>query len=92
MNIGFLRGLAVFLAVSPVLAYAEEPIGTVRELYDGTLTPDLVASTLRNIDRLFPTRTAQPSTAPHRFEPAAKQLKQAIDPETFFDAVVSALK
>lgn len=32
-------------------------IGTVREMYDGRLTPDLAATTFRNIDRLFPTRT-----------------------------------
>jgi len=33
-----------------------EPIGTVRQMYDGALTPDLAVSTFRNIDRLFPTR------------------------------------
>jgi CubicO group peptidase (beta-lactamase class C family) len=33
-----------------------EPIGTVREVYDGTLYPDLQVNTFRNIDRLFPTR------------------------------------
>lgn len=36
---------------------AQEPIGTVRQMYDGALTPALAASTFRNIDRLFPTRT-----------------------------------
>lgn len=34
-----------------------EPIGTVRQMYDGALTPDLAVSTFRHIDRLFPTRT-----------------------------------
>lgn len=37
--------------------HAREPIGTVRQVYDGALTPDLAANTFRNIDRLFPTRT-----------------------------------
>jgi CubicO group peptidase (beta-lactamase class C family) len=37
--------------------HANEPIGTVRQIYDGKLYPDLQANTFRNIDRLFPTRT-----------------------------------
>ncbi|TXN40553.1 serine hydrolase [Methylobacterium sp. WL30] len=32
-------------------------IGTVQQVYDGWLTPDVQANTFRNIDRLFPTRT-----------------------------------
>ncbi|MFC1719990.1 serine hydrolase domain-containing protein [Pseudomonadota bacterium] len=38
-------------------AHADEPIGTVREVYDGKLYPDIQVNTFRNIDRLFPTRT-----------------------------------
>jgi CubicO group peptidase (beta-lactamase class C family) len=34
-----------------------EEIGTVRQIYDGTLYPDIQVRTFRNIDRLFPTRT-----------------------------------
>ncbi|MFN3312317.1 MAG: serine hydrolase domain-containing protein [Hyphomonas sp.] len=37
--------------------HADEPIGTIEDVYDGHLTPDLAVSTFRNIDRLFPTRT-----------------------------------
>ncbi len=37
--------------------HANEPIGTVREVYDGRLYPDIQVNTFRNIDRLFPTRT-----------------------------------
>ena len=37
--------------------HADEPIGTVREVYDGRLYPDIQVNTFRNIDRLFPTRT-----------------------------------
>ncbi len=37
--------------------HAHEAIGTVRSMYNGTLTPALAVSTFRNIDRLFPTRT-----------------------------------
>ena len=36
--------------------HAAEPIGTVRQMYDGRLTPELAATTFRNIDRLFPSR------------------------------------
>jgi CubicO group peptidase (beta-lactamase class C family) len=37
--------------------HADEAIGTVREIYDGKLYPDIQVNTFRNIDRLFPTRT-----------------------------------
>ena len=36
--------------------HAAEPIGTVRAMYDGKLSPELAAQTFRNIDRLFPSR------------------------------------
>jgi len=54
--------------------HANEPIGTVREMYDGTLTPDLAVNTFRNIDRLFPTRVIAPSANPKPLPKAAKQL------------------
>jgi CubicO group peptidase (beta-lactamase class C family) len=46
------------VADTPATSYrhAAEPIGTVREVYDGKLYPDVQANTFRNIDRLFPTR------------------------------------
>ena len=46
--------------------HARERIGTVREMYNGTLSPELAVSTFRNIDRLFPTRTVAhgPSVLP----------------------------
>ena len=36
---------------------ADDDIGTVRQIYDGKLLPDIQARTFRNIDKLFPTRT-----------------------------------
>ncbi|MGE5142539.1 MAG: hypothetical protein ACM3OA_03795, partial [Acidobacteriota bacterium] len=36
--------------------HAGEPIGTVRQIYDGALSPELAVNPFRNIDRLFPTR------------------------------------
>jgi CubicO group peptidase (beta-lactamase class C family) len=38
------------------ITHEDEPIGTVREVYDGRLYPDIQVNTFRNIDRLFPTR------------------------------------
>ncbi len=54
--------------------HAAEPIGTVRQMYDGALTPDLAVSTFRNIDRLFATRTIAHGSVVHPLPPAAKPL------------------
>src|SRR5687767_14536063 len=69
--------LAMFAAMScgwtntsvptPVIGdgpHGTEPIGTVRQMYDGVLTPEIAVNTFRNIDRLFPTRTVPRSDAP----------------------------
>jgi len=39
--------------------HAREPIGSVRQVYDGALMPDLQVNTFRNIDRLFATRVVR---------------------------------
>jgi CubicO group peptidase (beta-lactamase class C family) len=39
--------------------HIDEEIGSVREIYDGRLYPDVQANTFRNIDRLFPTRAVR---------------------------------
>ena len=44
--------------------YADETIGTVEDVYNGHLTPDMAVSTFRNIDRLFPTRTIPAGDSP----------------------------
>ncbi|MFT3801434.1 MAG: serine hydrolase [Burkholderiaceae bacterium] len=43
----------------------DEPIATAQQLYDGRLPPDLVASTMRGYDRLYPSRVVRrgPRTA-----------------------------
>ena len=72
--------LAVFPIAPPhardAYPHAKEAIGTGQQLYNGQLTPDLTANTLRNVDRLFPTRTIAPSSRPNTFKPAEKQIKQ----------------
>lgn len=55
--------------------HAHEPIGTVEQIYEGTMLPDLAVSTYRNIDRLFPTRTITAGTHPYPLPMAAKQLE-----------------
>lgn len=60
----------------PAAAYPHraEPIGTVRQIYDGVLTPELAVNTFRNIDRLFPTRTVRASAHPLALPPASHPL------------------
>lgn len=54
--------------------HASEPIGTVREIYDGTLSPEMAQNTFRNIDRLFATRTVPRSLSPWPLPAAAVPL------------------
>lgn len=61
-------------APAPGYPHRAEPIGTVREIYDGTLTPELAVNTFRNIDRLFPTRRVPASPNPLPLERASGPL------------------
>ncbi len=54
--------------------HVSEPIGTVREMYDGRLTPELAAQTFRNIDRLFPSRIVANGATVSPLPPAAAPL------------------
>ena len=58
-------GLAAAIAADPPPPQSGKPleeIGTVRQVYDGALYPDIQVQTFRNIDRLFPTRTVKRGT------------------------------
>jgi CubicO group peptidase (beta-lactamase class C family) len=55
---------AVEAAAREPYPHASEPIGTVRQSYDGVLSPELAVNTFRNIDRLFPTRLVPRSRRP----------------------------
>lgn len=61
---------------APVSTYPHdsEPIGTVREVYDGTLSPEMAVQTFRNIHRLFPSRIIPRSTHPRPLPAAAEPL------------------
>jgi CubicO group peptidase (beta-lactamase class C family) len=56
--------------------HASEPIGSVRQVYDGVLTPDLAVNTFRNIARLFPSRTVAHGDKVYPLPTAARQLGQ----------------
>jgi len=55
--------------------HRHEPIGTVRQIYDGVLSPDLAINTFRNIDRLFPSRIVPHAARPVPLPPAATPLR-----------------
>lgn len=70
---------ALLLVAAPALAAAypheDEPIGTVRQVYDGQLLPDIQVNTFRNIHRLFPTRTVPAAATPRPLPPAGEPLE-----------------
>lgn len=63
LSLGLAMSSAPSLAQESASAPDEE-IGTVREIYDGRLLPDIQARTFRNIDKLFPTRTVEAGDNP----------------------------
>ena len=54
--------------------HASDSIGTVRQMYNGALTPELAINTFRNIDRLFPTRTIPHGSTPYPLPAATTPL------------------
>ncbi|WP_313135506.1 serine hydrolase domain-containing protein [Paracoccus jeotgali] len=58
--------------------HADEPIGTVEQIYDGHLTPDLAVSTFRNIDRLFPVRVIEAGDNPSPLPEAPQDLPSMV--------------
>jgi CubicO group peptidase (beta-lactamase class C family) len=77
-------GLALSVALAAAIAAGPTPpqsaklleeIGTVRQIYDGALYPDIQAQTFRNIDRLFPTRMIKRGTHVHPLPKSDASLK-----------------
>jgi hypothetical protein len=54
--------------------HSQEPIGTVEQIYDGAMLPDVAVSTYRNIDRLFPTHRIKAGDHPYALAKSEKQL------------------
>ncbi|MCD2137751.1 serine hydrolase domain-containing protein [Salinicoccus halitifaciens] len=55
--------------------HANEKIGTIENIYNGDMFPDLAINTFRNIERLFPTRKIPASTTPEPFEQSRLSLQ-----------------
>ncbi len=76
-------GLALSIGMATAIARStpqqsaktEEKIGTVRQIYNGTLYPDIQVQTFRNIDRLFPTRTIRHGTYVYSLSKSETPLK-----------------
>jgi CubicO group peptidase (beta-lactamase class C family) len=67
--------LSALPAKQPPYPHATETIGSVRQIYDGVLTPVMAVNTFRNIDRLFPVRSVPRSARPLPLPPAAVPLR-----------------
>ena len=77
VRICFLLALALLApACAEVSTYPHESesIGSVREVYDGTLSPEMAVNTFRNIHRLFPSRVVPRSTHPRPLPVSAEPL------------------
>jgi len=55
--------------------HGREPIGTVRQMYDGALSPEMAVHTFRNIDRLFPTSVVKHGAHPKQLPPSPTPLR-----------------
>src|SRR5713101_6967118 len=74
LSTAMLTAAASRVASAQQYPHGTEPIGTVRQIYDGVLTPEMAVNTFRNIDRLFPTRTVAGSSRPLLLPRAAVSL------------------
>ena len=74
MLLSILMTTAIGALAAQAYPHATEPIGTVRQIYDGALTPEMAVNTFRNIDRLFPTRVVAHALQPLTLPQAATQL------------------
>jgi CubicO group peptidase (beta-lactamase class C family) len=61
-------------ASPPLYPHEQESIGTVRQSYDGALSPELAIHTFRNIHRLFPSRVIRHGGTPRRLPIAPQSL------------------
>jgi len=59
ISVALLGIASIAIAAASPNPHASEKIGTVRQVYDGALFPDIQVNTFRNIDRLFPTRSVR---------------------------------
>ncbi|MGA9222082.1 MAG: serine hydrolase, partial [Pseudomonas graminis] len=74
LSLGLLAATLVSSAWADDYPHAQEPIGTVEQIYDGAMLPDLAVSTYRNIGRLFPTHTIKAGDHPYALPKSDRQL------------------
>jgi CubicO group peptidase (beta-lactamase class C family) len=67
--------VAVIAVEGTPYPHNDEAIGSVREVYDGALFPDIQVNTFRNIHRLFPSRRVAAGSNPYPLAAAAKSLE-----------------
>lgn len=60
------------------LAWSEEPIGSVRDVYDGKLPLTVEVNTFRHIDQVFPSATVKHGSPAFPLPPKAKQLSDVV--------------
>ncbi len=69
--------LAAFSASAIPLLAAQEPAGA-RQMFDGTMLPDVEVKTMENSENLFPTRTVEHQGKIRELPPSAKQLNNIV--------------
>ena len=74
LSMGLLAAGISSAALADDYPHAQEPVGTVEQIYDGAMFPDLAVSTYRNIDRLFPTHLIKAGNHPYALARSDKQL------------------
>jgi CubicO group peptidase (beta-lactamase class C family) len=72
--LGALSLAANLAATFTVAATPEDPVATVRRMYDGALTPDEAVATFSHIDRLFPSRRIRHGNDVRALPPAERRL------------------
>ena len=74
LSLGLLAAMLASSASADDYPHARETIGTVEQIYDGAMLPDLAVSTYRNIGRLFPTHTIKAGDHPYELPKSDRQL------------------
>lgn len=64
----------LFVCVNAGSALAEDAIGSLQEVFNGALRPDVQVNTFRHIDRLFPSRTVSHGASVYPLSASSKPL------------------
>ncbi len=94
VNFHIVTTLIAILLLAPAISahaevtnvHADEKIGTVRQVYDGKLDPDLQINTFRNIDRLFSTATVRRGSTVSRLSYKDRVLSAVVEQSLAFIA------